>query len=192
MADQIAQGIADCTAFILRLARAGRRVRVVTDHGWLLIPGGLQKAVLDIAVVEGDGKRTRCARIKAGAPTSYDCAPWSWNADVRVAFATGAMSFYMGYDYAHGGISPQECITPVIDVAPMGATRTVSITKAEWTGLRLKVEVARGADLRVDAGVRRLRGAGGGAGRCGPGSGDAHPDGGRVSVAAVNMFATTC
>ena len=102
MADQIAQGIADCTAFILRLARAGRRVRVVTDHGWLLIPGGLQKAVLDIAVVEGDGKRTRCARIKAGAPTSYDCAPWSMNADVRVAFATGAMSFYMGYDYAHG------------------------------------------------------------------------------------------
>ena len=69
---------------------------------------------------------------------------------MRVAFATGAMSFYAGYDYAHGGISPQECVTPVIDVAPMGVSRAVSITKADWTGLRLKIDVAGGADLRVD------------------------------------------
>ena len=150
LADQIALGLSQCATFILDLAKAGRRVRVVTDHGWLLIPGGLQKAMLDTAVVEGDGKRTRCARIKPGAPTSYDFAPWSWNGEVRVAFATGAMSFYAGYDYAHGGISPQECVVPVIDVAPMGVSRAVSITRAEWTNLRLKVEVAGGADLRAD------------------------------------------
>ncbi len=149
-ADQIARGIEDCATFILRLARAGRRVQVVTDHGWLLVPGGLQKAILDVAVVEGDGKRTRSARIKAGAPTSYDFAPWTWNRDVHVAFATGAMSFYAGYDYAHGGISPQECITPVIDVAPMGTARMVSVTRAEWVGMRLRVEVLGGADLRAD------------------------------------------
>lgn len=150
LADQIEQGVANCAAFILRLARAGRRVRVVTDHGWLLIPGGLEKAILDTAVVEADGKRTRCARIKDGAPTTYDFAPWSWNGEVRVAFATGAMSFFAGYDYAHGGISPQECITPVIDVAPLGAVRTVSIASVEWAGLRLRVETVGGADLRVD------------------------------------------
>ncbi len=150
LADQIELGLSKCATFILDLAKAGRRVRVVTDHGWLLIPGGLQKAILDTAVVEGDGKRTRCARIKAGAPTSYDFASWSWNAEVRVAYATGAMSFYAGYDYAHGGISPQECVVPVIDVAPMGVSRAVSITWAEWTGLRLKIEVAGGADLRAD------------------------------------------
>jgi hypothetical protein len=150
LADQIDQGVANCAAFVLRLARAGRRVRVVTDHGWLLVPGGLEKAILDTAVVEGDGKRTRCARIKPGAPTSYDFAPWTWNSEVRVAFATGAMSFYAGYDYAHGGISPQECITPVIDVAPRGAVRAVSITKAEWSGLRLRIATVGGADLRAD------------------------------------------
>lgn len=150
LADQVEQGVANCAAFILDLARAGRRVRVVTDHGWLLIPGGLEKAVLDTALVEADGKRTRCARIKPGAPTTYDFAPWSWNGDVQVAFATGAMSFFAGYDYAHGGISPQECVTPVIDVAPMGILRSVSITKAEWTGLRLRIEATGGADLRAD------------------------------------------
>ncbi len=150
LADQVEQGVANCRDFILDLARAGRRVRVVTDHGWLLVPGGLEKAVLDTALVEVDGKRTRCARIKPGAPTSYDFATWSWNGGVQVAFATGAMSFFAGYDYAHGGISPQECVTPVIDVAPMGILRSVSVAKAEWTGLRLRIEVAGGKDLRAD------------------------------------------
>ena len=120
LADQIDQGITDCARTILSLARAGRRVRVVTDHGWLLVPGGLTKAALDTAIVEPDGKRTRCARIKVAAQTSYDFAPWSWNSAVHVAYATGAMSFFAGYDYAHGGISPQECVTPVIDVAHQG------------------------------------------------------------------------
>ena len=150
LADQVEQGVANCAAFILDLARAGRRVRVVTDHGWLLVPGGLEKAALDTALVEADGKRTRCARIKPGAPTSYDFAAWSWNGEVQVAFATGAMSFFAGYDYAHGGISPQECVTPVIDVAPMGMLRSVNVTKAEWTGLRLRIEATGGADLRAD------------------------------------------
>ena len=150
LADQIEQGVANCAAFILDLARAGRRVRVVTDHGWLLVPGGLEKATLDTALVEADGKRTRCARIKHGAPTTYDFAPWTWNSDIQVAFATGARSFFAGYDYAHGGISPQECVTPVIDVAPMGVLRSVNISKAEWTGLRLRIEAQGGADLRAD------------------------------------------
>jgi len=150
LADQVEQGVANCAAFILDLARAGRRVRVVTDHGWLLVPGGLEKAVLDTALVEADGKRTRCARIKPGAPTSYDFAPWSWNGEVQVAFATGAMSFFAGYDYAHGGISPQECVVPVIDVAPMGILRSVAIAKAEWEGLRLRIEATGAADLRAD------------------------------------------
>ncbi len=150
LADQISQGIANCANTILALARAGRRVRVVTDHGWLLIPGGLTKAALDTALVELDGKRTRSARIKPGAQTTYEFAPWSWNPEVRIAYATGAMSFFAACEYAHGGISPQECITPVIDVAPLGAVRSVSIVKANWENLRLRVEASGAADLRAD------------------------------------------
>ena len=41
LAGQIADGVAEIAEIVLRLARQGRRVRVVTDHGWLLMPGGL-------------------------------------------------------------------------------------------------------------------------------------------------------
>ena len=36
----------DIAETVLRLARQGRRVRVVTDHGFLLMPGGLPQAEL--------------------------------------------------------------------------------------------------------------------------------------------------
>jgi hypothetical protein len=38
----------------------------------------------------------------------------------------------------------------VITLAPLSATHSVSITKAQWVGLRLRIEVASGADLRAD------------------------------------------
>ena len=43
---------ADC---ILDLVHSGRELRVVTDHGWLLMPGGLPLAALDGRL--GGGKR---------------------------------------------------------------------------------------------------------------------------------------
>jgi hypothetical protein len=151
LADRLAAGLRDAADCVLRLVRMGRSVRIVTDHGWLLMPGGLPLAALDAGLVEPNGKRTRCAMLKSKAKTSYLQVPWSWNAEVSIAAATGARSFYAGYEYAHGGISPQECVLPVIDVA--GATRPrdqVSIQATRWEGLRLRVEVAGGADLRVD------------------------------------------
>lgn len=150
LAGQIGQGIDDAAQCILRLARAGRRVRVVTDHGWLLVPGDLPKATLGVGLTEPDEKRTRYARLKPGATTAHAQAPWSWNRDVRLAMAPGASSFYAAYEYAHGGVSPQECVVPVIDVEPMSALRTIEITQAAWTGLRLRVQASGAADLRVD------------------------------------------
>ena len=44
----------------------------------------------------------------------------------------------------------QECILPVLEVASDGAERTVTILQAKWEGLRLRVDVASGADLSVD------------------------------------------
>lgn len=150
LAGQIGQGIDDAAQCILRLVRAGRRVRVVTDHGWLLVPGNLPKATLGVGLTEPDEKRTRYARLKPGATTAHAQAPWSWNKDVRLAMAPGASSFYAAYEYAHGGISPQECVVPVIDVEPLSAARKAEITLAAWTGLRLRVQASGAADLRVD------------------------------------------
>lgn len=150
LAEQLARGIRDVADRVLQLVRLGRSVRLVTDHGWLLMPGGLPPATLDVGLVEPNGKRTRCALVKPHAQTSYLQIPWSWNSDVLVATATGARSFFGGYEYAHGGVSPQECILPVLDISGDVVKRSVSIDRAEWQGLRLRVEVGGGADLRVD------------------------------------------
>lgn len=150
LAGQVTQGIDDAAQCILRLARAGRRIRVVTDHGWLLMPGGLPKATLGAGLTEPDEKRTRYARLKPGATTNHAQAAWSWNHDVRLAMAPGASSFYAAYEYAHGGVSPQECVVPVIDIEPMAARRSVEIVQAQWAGLRLRVQATGAADLRID------------------------------------------
>ncbi len=150
MVDQLATGLRDVVDRTLALVRAGRKVRIVTDHGWLLLPGGLPTCALDSGLVEPDGKRSRCAQIKPAATTSYLQLPWSWNRDVYVAAASGAHAFLAGQEYAHGGISPQECVLPVIEVAPLAPTREVRIVSAAWQGLRLRVVVSDAADLRID------------------------------------------
>ena len=86
MVDQLTTGLGDVVDRTLALVRAGRKLRIVTDHGWLLMPGGL--------------------------PTC-------------------------------------ECVLPVIEVAPLAPPREVRIVSAAWQGLRLRVVVSDGADLRA-------------------------------------------
>tara|TARA_R110000782_G_scaffold270471_1_gene371546 strand:+ start:63067 stop:65349 length:2283 start_codon:yes stop_codon:yes gene_type:complete len=150
LAERLDAGIRDTADSVMQLIRAGRNVRIVTDHGWLLMPGGLQVATLDAGLTEANGKRTRCAMVKSRAETSYLQLPWTWNDQVYVAAATGARSFYAAYEYAHGGVSPQECILPVMDISGSAASSDVSITEARWEGLRLRIAVVGGADLRAD------------------------------------------
>mgnify|MGYP001806582155 FL=1 len=150
LAERLATGIRDAADHVLQLVRAGRNVRIVTDHGWLLMPGGLPQAVLDVGLVEPQGKRSRSAMVKPNAKTSYLQIPWSWNADVFVAAATGVRCFYAGLEYSHGGVSPQECILPIIEVTGNAEKANISIGQARWEGLRLRVEIQCGADLHVD------------------------------------------
>ena len=151
LAGQLAAGIRDVADCVLQLVRSGRNVRIVTDHGWLLMPGGLPKAALETGLAEPQGKRSRCAVVKANAQTTYLQIPWTWNNEVFVATATGVHSFFAGQEYAHGGVSPQECILPVVDVAATGAQkRDVADVKAHWEGLRLRVEAPGATDLHVD------------------------------------------
>lgn len=150
LAERLSAGLQDVADRVIALANQGRSIQIVTDHGWLLMPGGLEVAALDSGLVEDGGKRTRCARVKPNALSSYLQVPWSWNPEIHVAVATGARSFYGRYEYAHGGISPQECVLPVIEVAGTRAKRAVQIEEARWEGLRLRVRVKGGADHRVD------------------------------------------
>ena len=124
-------------------------MRIVTDHGWLLMPGGLPQAHLVAGLTVAGGKGHRVATLKEGGPTTYQRLPWSWDKGVLLATATGARAFYAGVEYAHGGVSPQECVLPVLDIVAEPPAPPVVI-RPTWQRLRLKVEVQGGAGLMFD------------------------------------------
>lgn len=126
-----------------------RRVRVVTDHGWLLVPAGLPKVELAPYLVET--KWARCARVKGQPDLNFPVAAWHWNTDVRIASPPGIASFRAGDIYAHGGISPQECVIPVLEVELGFGAMFASIQSVEWRGMRCRVRVqTNDPGVRVD------------------------------------------
>lgn len=138
------------------LDRGWTQVTVITDHGWLLLPGGLPACHLPehLSVV----RKGRCARLKEGAHTDQQTVPWHWDPDVRIAIAPGIHCYEAGREYEHGGLSPQECIVPVLVVTPAaGASVSVSTREATWTGLRCRVQLSGAppgltVDIRAKAG----------------------------------------
>ena len=128
-----------------------REIRVVTDHGWLWLPGGLPK--VDLPKYLTASRWARCAAIKGGSKVEVPTVRWHWNAHERVAVAPGIACFGAGNEYAHGGLSLQESLIPVIRVAAGEATTNVTakIADVSWVGLRCrtKVETAQPA-LSVD------------------------------------------
>ncbi|HHY55155.1 MAG TPA: BREX-1 system phosphatase PglZ type B [Chloroflexi bacterium] len=96
------------------LARGWRSVRIVTDHGWLLLSGGLPKSELPIHA--SHVRKGRCALLKPGVVVDQCVVPWRWHAATLVATAAGIGCFEAGKEYEHGGISAQEIVTPVLDI----------------------------------------------------------------------------
>lgn len=138
---------------VTELCQAGwRKVRIVTDHGWLLIPGGLPKT--ELPKHQAETRWGRCAVLKDtahGTPLTFS---WSWCTDVEVAYAPGVSSFIAGADYAHGGLSLQECLVPVVELSVATSTPhalKATIKSVAWKGLRCVVEVESDATgLSVD------------------------------------------
>ena len=139
------------------LAAGWRQVRVVTDHGWLLVPGGLPDAPLPKYLTES--RWSRCATVKAGAHVTVPTAGWYWNPTELFAFGPGVSCFGKGYEYAHGGLSLQECVIPDLvfssDIA--AAAIIANITAVQWVGMRCRVTVepagvSVAADLRTKVG----------------------------------------
>ena len=96
------------------LLEAGwKQVRVVTDHGWLLLPGGLPKSELPSFLAET--RWGRCAVLKDTSVVDTAVVPWYWSPHVRVAMAPGIHVFRNGVEYAHGGLSVQECVAARTD-----------------------------------------------------------------------------
>ena len=134
-----------------------KEVRVVTDHGWLYIPGKMQKDALPEHLTEM--RKGRCAELKPNVQTDYLQVPWYWNEEVHVAFAPGTNCFEAGKEYEHGGISLQECVTPIITVikAKDDSRGGVELDDLTWRGLRFSANIINvssemKADIRLSSG----------------------------------------
>ena len=117
-----------------------QKVVVVTDHGWLLMPGGLPKAEIPEHLT--DLRKGRCARLKEGSETDQQVVPWHWNPTVRVATAPGIHCYEDGKEYEHGGLSPQECVVPILTATRPSPQVIVSLDSITWRGLRCNVVVS--------------------------------------------------
>jgi hypothetical protein len=125
------------------------KIRVVTDHGWLLLPGGLPKVELSPHLVAT--KWSRCAAVKGGSTPDIPTYPWYWNPLLRIASPPGIGAFMANSEYAHGGISLQECVVPELIVERGEEVVTAAITEISWRGMRCRVTVKSNADhLQVD------------------------------------------
>ena len=136
-----------------------KAVRVVTDHGWLLLPGGLPK--VDLPKHLTASRWARCAVVAGGSTPDVPRAPWHWNASQWFATAPGIACFNKSDEYAHGGLSIQECLTPDLLVERTGEMATnATITSITWRGMRCFVEVAvRGGPVTADLRLERPSGA---------------------------------
>ena len=142
---------------IIALLEAGwRSVRVVTDHGWLLLPGGLPKVELPKHLAAT--KWSRCALLEGAAPAGIVTVHWYWNSQCSAATPPGISCFTVNQEYAHGGVSIQECLIPDIRVSrPSSVTagarpRLVSVA---WAKYRCVIETENASsdlcvDIRVD------------------------------------------
>jgi len=139
---------------VFELLESGwRKVRVVTDHGWLLMPGGLPKVELPAYLVAT--RWARCASITAEGSPNLPTYPWYWNPQIRIACPPWIGSFFAGSEYAHGGVSFQECVVPELSVERGEAGLEAVIQSVQWRGMRCRVSVRSNepgvrADLRLN------------------------------------------
>lgn len=152
---QIESEVEAITECVHGLLRAGwSRVRVVTDHGWLLLPGGLPKVELSPHLVAT--KWARCAAVRGASSPDVPTYPWHWNSHLRIASPPGIGSFYAGIEYAHGGVSPQECVVPELTIERGEEAVRARITSIAWRGMRCRISVdTNAAAVRVDLRLNR-------------------------------------
>jgi hypothetical protein len=138
---------------IFALLKAGyRKVKIITDHGWLLMPGDLPKA--DLPYYLTNTRWGRCANIKENVVVDFPTQPWHFNKNVQVASPHGIDVFYGGMEYSHGGLSLQEMIVPVLTATLTKKKIEIQISSVKWVGLRCRIELTGeysgcGIDIRT-------------------------------------------
>ena len=124
-----------------------RSVRIVTDHGWLFLPGGLPKVSLPKHLTES--RWARCAVLSGSGSPGVPCVPWYWNPAEEFATPSGIACFNTSDAFSHGGLSIQECLTPDILVEREPGAAPVAIESVRWVRFRCHVEVSGGGERRI-------------------------------------------
>lgn len=151
MVNDIDECLKEVIDTIKGLQEAGvNKVTIVTDHGWLLLPGGLPKAKITKELTET--RWGRCAHIKEGASVDFPHYPWTWNERTFLAYAPGISFFKANEEYAHGGISLQECVVPRIGVTFSKTSKLAGkIKNVSWNQLICHIEAEEASDnYKVD------------------------------------------
>ena len=151
LARSVDMEVRDLVSRIVALLKAGwSDVVVVTDHGWLLLPGGLPKVELKSFLAEH--RWGRCAVLKSQAQTDAMGFKWQWNPSITIVSPPGAGCFRASMEYSHGGVSLQEMVTPVIRVkATISKGKSPRVLDVKWTGAKCRVSVGGNCTgVRVD------------------------------------------
>jgi hypothetical protein len=151
LARSIETEVRDLAGRIGALIDAGwKEVIVVTDHGWLLLPGGLPKVELKAFLTED--RWGRCASLKADSQADVPFFPWHWNPAVAITCPTGAGCYRAGIEYSHGGLSLQEMVTPRLSItSTQPSTTGARIADFKWSGARCRISLSSSTEgLRVD------------------------------------------
>ena len=136
---------------IQELQQSGwQKIRIVTDHGWLLVPGTMPK--IDLPAQAADSRWGRCAQLKPNVHVDGLTLGWYWNVNTAIHFPPGIHSFIAGRTYSHGGVSLQECLVPVISIeGEVVQLAQAVITSVRWLGLTCKIDIDTEAEnLQVD------------------------------------------
>jgi hypothetical protein len=137
--------VRDLAERVRALLEAGwNQICLITDHGWLLVPGGLPRAELPLHLTEV--RKGRTARLKPGASLKVQKVPWRFDPLVEMAVAEGICAFEEGKVYEHGGLSVQECVLPLFTVRRRGQPSGLAkLGRVRWKGLRCEVVVEGGS-----------------------------------------------
>lgn len=153
-------GLLDELVFTIQsiFAAGWKSIHLVTDHGWLLTPQNLPKAVIASAIVRSKGGRAAILYPDSAYPNL--AVPWYWDPMQNFNLAPGISTFYQS-NYAHGGLSFQEVVVPILQVRSGITGHALSPTSVDasltWKGLRLRIGMdshpaSWTVDLRLSAG----------------------------------------
>ena len=140
---------------IAELLQAGwTKVKVITDHGWLMVPGGLPKVELPEASNRVPLGPLRHPKRRCPTRLSDDLMVLGFCRSRRLGSRRYRVSL-PGMEYAHGGLTLQEALIPSLTVSAKqkGGAKSVALKEMKWSGMRLNVVLEGAQGLTID--VRR-------------------------------------